>query len=277
MIVYRKTFENVKKSNINFPVEDQYYTSDNEAIVADGITRDPEGVDDISSCPLTTYIERYPKPSGAELVAKAICASFPKTKGSLKERLVECNKEVKRINDKYIKSCDYLTNDYYGAVASCVHIQNNVLDYAYVCDCGVIVYDKNGNVKFQTIDDKEAISDPYISKNGFEWSIPKDRATVRKTYRNNINNIQDGKCVSFGALTGEDSFKYFIKTGQIKLEEGDRIVVHSDGFIDYLNEKDFIDIILDFDKEKFENYIKDKSSSNGNIYGREKTIILFKN
>ena len=72
MIVYRKTFENVKKSNINFPVEDQYYTSDNEAIVADGITRDPEGVDDISSCPLTTYIERYPKPSGAELVAKGL-------------------------------------------------------------------------------------------------------------------------------------------------------------------------------------------------------------
>ena len=36
MLVYTNTFENIKTKGINFPVEDQYYANDNEAIVADG-------------------------------------------------------------------------------------------------------------------------------------------------------------------------------------------------------------------------------------------------
>ena len=44
MLIYKNTFENIKTVNLEFPVEDQYYANDNEAIVADGITRDPIGI-----------------------------------------------------------------------------------------------------------------------------------------------------------------------------------------------------------------------------------------
>ncbi len=101
--------------------------------------------------------------------------------------------------------CDYLENDYYGAVASCMHIENNILDYAYICDCGLIIYDKEGNVKFQTEDEKELYSDPYINQIGIPWNLPEARVIVRRDYRNNLSNIKDGKCVSYGALTGEES------------------------------------------------------------------------
>ena len=40
------TFDNVMTIGFDFPIEDQYYANDTEAIVADGITRDPIGISD---------------------------------------------------------------------------------------------------------------------------------------------------------------------------------------------------------------------------------------
>ncbi len=273
MLIYKNTFDNIK--TIDFPIEDQYYANDNEAIVADGITRDPIGISDFSKCNEKEFLEKYPRPSGAELAAKKVCESFSNSKGTLKERLLIANKDVKKLNEKYIKNCDYLENDYYGTVASCISIQDNILHYAYICDCGVIVYDKEGKIKFKTEDDKELYSDPYINKIGIPWHLPEARKNVRSKYRNNLNNIVDGKCVSYGALTGEDEAINFIKEGNINLNNGDIIIVYSDGLTHFLNDKDFINQILNFEKEKFEQFIKNKSKDYEK-YGKEKTIIIYK-
>ena len=276
MLVYKNTFDNIKTINCDFPIEDQFYTSLNEAIVADGITRDPVGIYDLSTCNEKEFLVKYPRPSGATLAAKEICDTFKKTKGSLVERLEECNKNVKRLNDKCIIKCDYLQNDYYGAVVSCINITNDILNYAYICDCGIIVYDNKGNIKFQTSDDKALYSDPYINKIGIPWDLPEARIMVRKNYRNNLNNIQDNKCVSYGALTGEDSAIKFIKQGKIKLSNKDIVLVYSDGFKHFLHDSKFISLLINFKKEDFENYVNYKSLSDYHKYGKEKTIILFK-
>lgn len=276
MLVYTNTFENIKTKGINFPVEDQYYASDNEAIVADGITRDPIGISDFSKTTKREFLEKYPRPSGAELAAKEICRTFPETKGSLVDRLIETNKSVKRLNDKYLLECDYLENDYYGAVASCICIKDNILYYAYICDCGVIVYDKFGNTKFKTEDDKEIYSDPFVNNIGISWNLPEARKIVRSEYRNNINKVVDGNCISYGALTGEESAINFIRSGQLKIEEGDIIIVYSDGVTYYLNDKEFINHIINFNKDTFEKYIEEKSKEDYDKYGKEKTLVMFK-
>ena len=276
MLVYTNTFENIKTKGINFPIEDQYYASDNEAIVADGITRDPIGISDFSKTTKREFLEKYPRPSGAELAAKEICSTFPETKGSLVDRLIETNKSVKRLNDKYIPECDYLENDYYGAVASCICIKDNILYYAYICDCGVIVYDKFGNTKFKTEDDKEIYSDPFVNNIGISWNLPEARKIVRSEYRNNINKVVDGNCMSYGALTGEESAINFIRSGQLKIEEGDIIIVYSDGVTYYLNDKEFINHIINFNKDTFEKYIEEKSKEDYDKYGKEKTLVMFK-
>lgn len=277
MLVYKNTFDNIMTLNCNFPVEDYCYASENEAIVADGITRDPIGISDLSTCSPKDFLERYPRPSGAELAAKLICETFSKTNGSLMDKLIKCNENVRELNNKYILKCDYLENDYYGAVASCVSIENNVLNYAYICDCGIIVYDRLGNVKFQTEDDKELYSDPYINKIGIHWNLPESRVIVRRDYRNNLSNIQDDKCVSYGAITGEKSAIEFIRTGQFELSEGDIIVVYSDGFATLLHEEEFISQIISFEKLEFERYIENKSKIDYQKYGKEKTLVLFRN
>lgn len=277
MLIYKNTFDNVKTIGFEFPIEDQFYASETEAIVADGITRDPIGISNLSTCSPKDFLERYPRPSGAELAAKAICDTFSKTNGSLMEKLIKCNESVRKLNNKYISKCDYLENDYYGAVASCISIEKYILNYAYVCDCGITIYDKLGNIKFQTKDDKELYSDPYIDKIGISWNLPESRVIVRRDYRNNPNNIQDNKCVSYGAITGEKLAIEFIKTGQFEISDGDIIAVYSDGFKNFLHDEYFILQILHFEKDEFERYIETKSKLDYEKYGKEKTLILFRN
>lgn len=277
MLLYKNTFENIKTLNCNFPIEDQFFATDKEAIVADGITRDPVGVSDLDSISFSEMLKRYPRPSGGELAAKTIIEAFKENNGTLKERLIDCNNAVKKLNDKYIKKCDYLQNDYYGAVASCIRIKDNILEYAYICDCGVIVYDKNGNIKFQTEDDKALYSDPYINNLNIVWNLPEARVIVRREFRNKPNNIKNGVCVSYGAITGEKEAEQFIRTGTLPLEKDDIIIVYSDGFTNILKDNDFINEILHFNKEKLESYINKKSLENYDLYGKEKTIVLIKN
>ena len=274
MLLYKNTFENIKTLNCNFPIEDQLYANEYECIVADGITRDPVGVEDLNSCSFEEMLKLYPRPSGGEIAAKTIVEIFQNSKGTLKERLIRCNEEVKKINDKYIINCDYLENDYYGAVASCMNIKNNILNYAFICDCGIIIYDKDGNVKFQTEDEKELYSDPYINKIGIPWNLKEARIIVRRDYRNNLENIKNGKCVSYGAITGEKSMQEFIRYGEIELALNDIVITYSDGFVNFLHEKEFIEKIINFHKMKFEKYIEEKSFTDYNKYGKEKTLVI---
>lgn len=276
MLIYKNTFSNIRKPSDIFPIEDQYYASENEAIVADGITRDPIGISDFSTCSQSEFFEKYPNPSGAELAAKDICETFSTATGSLIERLIRCNDSIRNLNNQYILNCDYLENDYYGAVASCISIKNTILDYAYICDCGVIIYDLFGNIKFQTEDDKELYSDPFINKIGIPWNLPEARIIVRRDYRNNPDNVFDGKCISYGAITGENNAINFIKSGQVQLSNGDIVLVYSDGFNKFLHDKEFILHILNFNKNDFESYVNLKSQNDYDQYGKEKTLVVFK-
>ena len=276
MLVYKKTFKNILFKDNNIPIEDHFFASQNEAIVADGVTRDFVGLDDYTNIPYEERLKHYPNPSGADIASIEACLTFAKTEGNLEEKLTKCNKAIKRLNDRYVPTCDYLEKDYFGAVVSCIQIEDNILHFAYLCDCGLIVYDKNGNIRVQSVDDKRKVSDPLIRRIGYSFSTPEGRAIVRKDFRNNPKNIIDGRCVSYGELTGEESALRFIKYGNVQLEEGDRVIIYSDGFYSYLRESDFIDQIINFNEERFEKYIEDKTQIDEEEFGLEKTIVLYK-
>ena len=274
MLIYKNTFDNVKTGAFEFPIEDQFYATETEAIVADGITRDPIGVSDLSVCSNEEFLEKYPKPSGAELAAKTICDTFSKTNGSLMEKLIKCNESVRKLNNKYILKCDYLENDYYGAVASCINIKNNILDYAYICDCGVAVFDKNGDLIFKTDDDMEKVN-KYFDTGSFTWNQPEARVIVRKNYRNKPNNEY-----SYGAITGESEFEYYLKEGSLKLNNSDIVIVYSDGFSNYLFDKDFYNNLISLingDNSNFQNYLEKMGNNDYRKYGKEKTLVVMKN
>lgn len=277
MLLYKNTFENTKTIGFNFPIEDQFYADENRAIVADGITRDPIGMSDFSKFSEKELAKNYPRPSGAELAATKIVQEFSKNKKkNLKDVLIDCNKKVKELNEEYNIVCDYLENDYYGAVASCIEIRNNILKYSFICDCGVIVYTKEGKIKFQTLDEMDAFSQPYMNKIGIPWYQPECRYITRKEFRNNPDKIIDGKHVSYGALTGEEIASKYIREGEVLLDSDDYCIVYSDGFSKFLKEPDFIERIINFNKTDFEKYIEKKSLDDYEIFGKEKTIVIYK-
>lgn len=279
-IIYQNTFDNIltKQYDPNFPKEDQYYGCESFAVVADGVTRDPIGITlEEAYKNQALAIKNYPRPSGAELAAKEVISTFKKNfNGNLKETLILANQAIQKLNKTYIPECDYLENDYYGTVASAALIKENVLYYSYICDCGIIVYDKKGNIKMQTEDDLEKYTRPYLNQIFTPWTDPESRIVTRRDYRNNLKKIENGICISYGELTGEESAAAFIKEGSIQIEEEDTIIIYSDGFFHFLHEPEFIHLILNFDQNKFENYVEKKEKENYNLYGKEKTIIITK-
>lgn len=79
MLIYSNIFENIKTKDLNFPEEDKYYANNNTAIVADGITRDPIAIPNLSNIDFKKLIKSYPRPSGAELAAQTIVNTFEKS------------------------------------------------------------------------------------------------------------------------------------------------------------------------------------------------------
>ena len=286
MIIYKNTFENIKTLDCDFPVEDSYYANDCFAIVADGITRDPVGVLDLYSVSFEEAKRLYPRPSGGELAAQELTNFAMKyikridmqddIEQAMCDLLIEGNRSIKELNDRFVPECDYLQNDYYGTVGACASIVANQLYYSYICDCGIIVYDKDGNIKFQTEDDKAVYSDSYIDEIGIPWNLPEARVIVRRDYRNNIYNIQDNQCVSYGALTGEKDAVSFIRSGFINVDSTDTIVVYGDGFTNLLHLPDFINLVAHFDCDTFEQYVEKISNTDYERYGKEKTLVIMK-
>ena len=261
-IKYAKTFSKFGVPS-NIPLEDKFFFSKNFAIVADGITRDSYGCSNLKESSKEEVFKNYPNPSPASKAAEVVCKTFEMQDDiqDLKQVMCLANLEVAKINANL--ECDYLENDYAACVAACAHIINNTLFYSYICDCGIIVWDRNGNIKFKTSDDKLLV-DPYIEKalESAPWHLPEGRVVVRKDFRNNPVNIH-----SYGALTGEKTAESFIKKGIFRLNEGDTVAVFSDGFSPYFELEDFYENL-----DNLDNYVKAWENKSG--FGGEKTIIV---
>ena len=279
-IIYNNTFDNTltEKYDKNFPREDQFFANKEVAVVADGITRDLVGIDfDKAAKSFQEAVMHYPRPSGAMLAAKEVTNTFQKNfKGNLKETMILANENIQKLNEKYILKCDYLQNDYYGTVASAAFIKDHILYYSYICDCGIIVYDKNGKKIFQTEDELEKITRPFLNTIPYPWTDDRSRIITRRDYRNNLMMVHDGKCVSYGALTGEKSAESFIREGTFPLHDDDTVIVYSDGFFNFLDIPEFISLILHFDSLTFEKFVNQKALENYSLYGKEKTLIILK-
>lgn len=251
----------------NIPLEDRFFFRNNLAVVADGVTRDSIGCPNLLEASKEEIFKNYPTPSPAADAAEVVCDTFELHHGirdfnSLKKIMFLANSKIAKLNQNV--ECDYLENDYAACVAATAYVSDNTLHYSYICDCGVIVWDKDGNIRFRTSDDK-ALIDPYINKGLKEtapWSLPEGRVLVRKHFRNNLDNPH-----SYGALTGEESGKHFIKTGTFDLNPGNTIAVFSDGFTPYFELPDFFENLGNLDQ-----YVRNLEAKPG--FGSEKTIIV---
>jgi len=270
------------------PPEDSMLADGKTFCVADGITRDPISPKNFTNLSIEDLLKKYPNPSGARLAADIFCKSFVKhlknkktiSIKTIRNAFIFGNKKIAEINKKYIRKIDYLINDFFGCVASGGVIYKNKLFWGGICDCGIIIYNKNGRVKFQTPDWMEPFKkyeDKCLRKRNFDWFMPEYRKMIRSEYRNNAQKIVNNKCVSYGALTGEKEAEKFINFGEIRLNKGDLIVFYTDGFAATVQHKKFFKTIYQETESLVDQHFLPftllLAKQNYHKFGKERTLI----
>lgn len=266
------------------PHEDALSIKDNIFCVADGITRDPSSPLDFGSLSMEELLKNYPDPSPARMAADLFCQSFTeflagkkKSQASLKDGFIFANQRIRELNDRMNPSPDYLVNDYYACVASVCVINDEKLHWGYVGDCGLIVFDEKRNAKFQTPDGLENFL-AYMANHSGYWHDSERRKLIRSQFRNNPEQIIGGKCVSYGALTGEKRAESFFQFGTYKLSSGDLVVVYSDGFAKTIDAPGFYEKIISslIDHSVFLSFDKSLAQQDYEKFGKERTLVAIK-
>lgn len=249
---YSNRFQNqiYTKYNISFPEEDFHLIKGNVFCVADGVTRDLyKG--EVRPYPKTKeeaeYIAKnYPNPSGAYEASKIISNNFVKyvsekapTKQNVFKSIKKANKDVWKINEN--RNIDYVGEDLYCCEAVGGVIDNNYLYCFSIGDCYIKIYDKNINEIFSTENDHlymEMFEEEYLKEGEYNWLNPRYRLLIRGALRNNSIVTHNGKCVGYGALTGEDSAMKFVKIYKVNLKNAKYICAYSDGCMEYFETKE---------------------------------------
>lgn len=259
------------------PIEDSFLIEDNIFSVADGITRDPISPLDFRDLSTEELLKNYPKPSPAKAAADLCCRSFIKfsrKNPNPKLALIFANNQIRKMNKQRNPHPNYLVNDFWACVAAGAVINQNKLHWATIGDCQVAIFHNGGKLKFLSPDGVEDFRD-YISKNSGHWRNPDRRRYIRSQFRNNPKNIVAGKCVGYGALTGEKNAEKFIISGSREIKKGDLAVLFTDGFAGVTGQKEaprWLSKSFE-DQSSFINYDQVLARKDYQKFGRERTLI----
>lgn len=262
-LIYDKTLDNTIFTKLNLkPVVEDYYKIKNLSFcVADGVTRDNikgEAVPYPKNKEEALYwVETYPNPSGAFDSAKIVCDTFISEiekyqEDEISENVImdiakKCNKALKPLNAN--RDIDYVKEDYYCCEAVGGKIIGNYLYCFSLGDCHITLLDKDYNIVFTTINNhrqfEDYINNVYSKEHKFNWNDPKDRILTRRDYRNNPSKKYNGKDVSYGAFSGEDTAEYYIDTYKVNLLNVEYICAYSDGCEPFFENKKNIKNLLE--------------------------------
>ncbi len=281
-MIYAVSYPNSRYGHL-MPAEDSFLHTVTTFGVSDGITRDPITHLTLATHTIEELLAYYPNPSGAAWAAELFCTTFVqemKSNLSIKHAFLDANKAIHKLNQKHIKGVDYLQNDYFGCVASGGVMRDRVLRWGVIGDCGIIVFSKKGEMRFQTPNSMAAFENAVRQGNiTFKWETDEGRRCVRSQYRNRPDQLIDGECVSYGALTGEPSAESFIYSGELEIETGDLVLFYSDGFEPIVRHPKFWEEVGRYSGDFFDSlksFNQTLITENQPKFGKERTLIAMR-
>lgn len=278
--------QNWKMKLLRIPVEDSYAFDRNLNIsaVADGVSRDLANgrVVRKNIFGAIDAIMNYQRPSPAKAVSEFAVKHFVEKVRKYGQGEITFNNIMKEIsegisdwNSNNMGSIDYLANDYAGCTFAGGALHKDTLTWVQICDAGVAILDKDGNLKFRTENDGPAKHDEYIwgheKMKGLTWDMPEARRHVRGYFRNNVELRDRDKPSTFGVLTGEDDALYFVRTGQRTVEPEDSILFYTDGMEEVIYNRDgdvngeFADSIRNRSRLALEEICRSKVKTEGTL------------
>jgi hypothetical protein len=280
-----KIFSTLKPalSKTPHPQEDYFSVSKKYPIfvVADGVTLNLNNNED------------YPEKSGAGDVAKIFCETvisaaenkyedFEEESASrrIKEIFEAGNKAVAEYNNSQVLTKDkinYWDKDLFSATTSFLLIKDKKMYWFSLCDSGVKLFDSKGKQSFFSPGCWD-ICRKFLPEN---WTSMKEKEKIIMLHRDFRNKIgEDGRLIGYGVVTGEESAALYFNAGTIDLKKGDLVFVYTDGFENYFDLKEFINIFKLWPNNleiKLGAFVFKKSKEEPAKYGSEKTLIAIKN
>jgi hypothetical protein len=240
------------------PEEDSYSFGQKHGLiaVADGITRDPKGMPILPNgrhdvLGMLRFFWNYPKSSPAKVAADTFVRTFLQTMLDFKEKdsksiqsaFEEANKSIRILNLCRNIFPDYLEKDYWACVAAGTSLRQQdhqkVLSYGFIADCGVAVFDENGNLVFKTPNEGPSQEmDKERERIYRSFRFPEGRKATRRVYRNNPQTP-----FAYGALTGENTARGYVRTGEIEFKPDNTVGVFSDGLEHVITSGEFAERI----------------------------------
>ncbi|KPJ57454.1 hypothetical protein AMJ49_00785 [Parcubacteria bacterium DG_74_2] len=253
------------------PNEDFYLISKKYPIfvIADGVTQAhfPTG--------------EYAFPKGAQTVAKIFCYTVSeflennfekrKVKILIKKAFNLANKKIEEINEieEITEKMDYWIYDYFDTVGIVGIIRKNTLYYGYVGDCGLAIFDQKNNLKFQTKDQIKHVLEK-VKKIYKNWSCLNKKKRIIILHRDFRNNRSRR---GYGSFSGEDGVKNYYLINSITLTPGDLVVFYSDGFLNYFQFPEFIEILRQRNKKALDSFTFKKAKEDYQEFGTDRTLI----
>ncbi len=267
-----------KKRIALMPTEDSFSIDSKNGIfaVADGVTRDPyEFLPDMGTLKgKIRFSLGYPRPSPARIASDIFTQIFPSilldySESNRDEKVIrmafnEANRRIGVWNAQNMPNPDYVLRDFAGCVASGTQLNQGLVYLGFLTDCGVAIFDENGNLRFRTENQGPDKHDKYIWKDErlqkIDWKNPEARRIVRRDYRNNPSEEH-----SFGVLTGEETAMQYVRTATQEIKPNEHLVVYTDGLEPIIFSGEFADKLRQKDVKGLENLCKQKVRTEGTL------------
>lgn len=285
-MLVKKYTTNPKYNNFSkgHPAEDSCLASDKYPIgvIADGVT--------ILDRPNGIYPIFSDGQSGPKKVSDAFCQQvlfwleqqYPLVEPEIiLKAFQKGNKEVQRLNQELLKIGPNDQNygvQAFATVAAAACLKNSQLIYGFLTDCGIAVVGRNAQLKFITPEIWSRIKKP--SSKHLQAILKRgkgDYRNFRNYVRNNPALVEEGKFYTYGVINGQEGAIKYVEVGQKGLDQKDRVIVFTDGFRSYFQEKDFLKVLAKDDLSEFKSELDSLGSvlaKKGKEYRAERTLIL---
>jgi serine/threonine protein phosphatase PrpC len=116
-----------------------------------------------------------------------------------------------------------------------------------------------------------------LPENWKKFTLVAKRAFAHKFSRNKFD--ENNKKIGYGVLTGEEDALVYVNHGVLRIEPGDILFIFTDGFENYLEYSEFINVFLKWDeniKYKIDKFANKKIKKFSREFDHERSLISVK-
>ncbi|MCG2686053.1 hypothetical protein L6258_01630, partial [Candidatus Parcubacteria bacterium] len=195
---------------------------------------------------------------------------------------VKANEEIRKLNEKLgidSRTVDYINKQYAATVGCFGFVGDGKFYFGQINDCGIASFDPQGKREIDAVLNQTPLLKHLEKMEGegrFEAGSKEEHIYVRSRIVNDSQATHDGEHIDFGVMTGEARAKNFLHMGAINLYREQTIVLYSDGFIPFVRDPEFVELLTREPEKKIVLNFTKASEAVGEEFRKEKSLIVIR-